>query len=341
MSMIAFHWSSVSSSVSPPQTMPALLNIRSSRARAVDHVVDGGLHRGGVGDVETRRPCAREPSDDAVRSAASPSMSVQSTSARRRRPAHGTAPHRCPDPAPVTMACFPAGRSTTARQSHDVAHHVGVALEMSSAVDVEHLTGQPRRFRRAQEDNRIGDLLRRARPADRGVVHIVLDHPRYRGGRRGQWGVNEPGGHGVDPDAAWPHLQGGHLGQHRQTSLGRAVGAHSRRGLPGVERELIDTSEPPSRRCLPACFMTIIDPLRHTSTTARETLDGHVGDQADIAEPRTIHGDVESPVSKATRRLTIFSAVVLPPPEGPTAPRSVPPESPARARRARASWRPG
>ncbi|PRC61146.1 hypothetical protein C6A85_11940, partial [Mycobacterium sp. ITM-2017-0098] len=38
--------------------------------------------------------------------------------------------------------------------------------------------------------------------------------------------------------------------------------------------ELIWTSEPPSRRCLPACLATMNAPLRHTSMTARKSSAG-------------------------------------------------------------------
>src|SRR6202007_1557546 len=90
-SMMAFHWSSVSSSVSPPQAMPALLNIRSSRpvrattastaaATAValgpGRVADagslqalGGAGRGGAGDTGADDVGARGPQRPAQRRA--------------------------------------------------------------------------------------------------------------------------------------------------------------------------------------------------------------------------------------------------------------------------------
>ena len=53
--MMAFHWSRVSSSVSPPQVMPALLNIRSMRPVRSTTSSTAVLYGGRVGDVELPR----------------------------------------------------------------------------------------------------------------------------------------------------------------------------------------------------------------------------------------------------------------------------------------------
>src|SRR5215217_7591374 len=207
-SMMAFHWSRVSSSVSPPQTIPALLNIRSSRP--VRSTTSSTAACTAAGSMTSRRAApARTPSDDAVRSAAPPSMSVQTTSA----PAASSARHNAapmPEPAPVTMACLPRnvvivgsspeGSSLRLREFHDVAEHIGIALQVRAAVQVEHLAGQPRRLRRAQEHHRVGDLLRLARAPQRSVLDIVLDQTRHEIRAFGQRGVDEAGRDGVDAD---------------------------------------------------------------------------------------------------------------------------------------------
>ncbi len=103
MSMMAFHWSNVSSSVSPPQTMPALLNIRSSCPVRVDHAVDRGLHGGRIGDVEASRPgaerCRGRRGGVAVDVGAEHLGAGGHQRAAQRR--------ADPDPAPVTSACLP------------------------------------------------------------------------------------------------------------------------------------------------------------------------------------------------------------------------------------------
>jgi hypothetical protein len=106
-SMMAFHWSRVSSSVSPPQAIPALLNIRSSRpapsttaSTAAATAVASVTSR--VADVAVPGPSRLS----AVRAAAVPSTSVQTTSApAATRARHNAAP--MPEPAPVTIACLP------------------------------------------------------------------------------------------------------------------------------------------------------------------------------------------------------------------------------------------
>src|SRR6185312_11201190 len=186
-SMMAFHWSSVSSSVSPPHTMPALLNIRSSLP--VRATTSSTAACTAAASVTSRRAArARSPSDDAVRSAASLSMSVHTTCAPAATSAwHNAAP--IPEPAPVTTACLPVkvfivgsspeGSSLRLREFHDVCEHVRIALEVCAAVEVEHLAGQPRRLRRAQEDHGVGDLHRLACAAERGVLDIVFDKTRH------------------------------------------------------------------------------------------------------------------------------------------------------------------
>ena len=57
--MIAFHWSSVSSSVSAAPGDARVVEHQVEPARAVDDLVDRGLHRGGVGDVEACGPGLR------------------------------------------------------------------------------------------------------------------------------------------------------------------------------------------------------------------------------------------------------------------------------------------
>ena len=104
--MIAFHRSRPSSSVSPPNEMPALLNMRSSRpavattsstsactaAASVTSTVAGRALPGPVADAVA-----------AVAAAASPSRSAQRTSTPSRTSAYASA-RPMPDPAPVTMA---------------------------------------------------------------------------------------------------------------------------------------------------------------------------------------------------------------------------------------------
>ena len=141
-----------------------------------------------------------------------------------------------PDPAPVTIACLPAETSLRLRQFHHVPEHIGIALEVGSAVEVEHLAGQPGRFRRAQEDHGIGDLLGLSGAAERGVLEVVLDEARHQVGALGERGVDEPGGDRVDADSPRAHLQRRDLGEHRQAGLGRAVGAHADGRLPPVQR---------------------------------------------------------------------------------------------------------
>ena len=72
--------------------------------------------------------------------------------------------------------------------------HVGIALEVCSAVEVEHFAGQPGRLRRAQEDHGVGDLLGLSGAAERGVLEVVLDEARDEIGPFGEWGVDEAGG---------------------------------------------------------------------------------------------------------------------------------------------------
>jgi hypothetical protein len=56
-SMIVSHWSSVSSSVSPAPDDAGVVEHQVQPASARHDVVDGGLYRGGVGDVEATRGC--------------------------------------------------------------------------------------------------------------------------------------------------------------------------------------------------------------------------------------------------------------------------------------------
>ncbi len=59
--------------------------------------------------------------------------------------------------------------------------------------------------------------------------------------------------------------------------------------------EEIDTSAPPSMRCLPAYLATMNDPGEAHVDNRAELLDGHVDDEPDIAEPGAAHHDVDRP----------------------------------------------
>lgn len=83
---------------------------------------------------------------------------------------------------------------------------------MRAAIEVEHLAGQPRRLRGTQEKHCVRDIFGSPRPAQRGVLQVVVEDSGDRRGGLGERCVDEPRGDGVDPDAAWCELQRRDLG---------------------------------------------------------------------------------------------------------------------------------
>src|SRR5215470_8407646 len=100
-----------------------------------------------------------------------------------------------------------------------MSEHVGIALEVGTAVEVEHLAGQPGRLRRADEYHGVGDLFGFSGPAERGVLEVVLHETRYGVGPLGQRRIDQAGRDSVDANTPWPHLERGNLGEHRDARL--------------------------------------------------------------------------------------------------------------------------
>jgi hypothetical protein len=60
-----------------------------------------------------------------------------------------------------------------------VGEHVGIALEMGAAVEVEDLAGEPGRLVRAEEEDGLSDVLGDTDPAEWGVL-VLFDAERAR-----------------------------------------------------------------------------------------------------------------------------------------------------------------
>src|SRR6476469_4671063 len=105
-------------------------------------------------------------------------------------------------------------------------------------------------------------------------------------------GVWTKPGDGVDADAARAELQSGDLRQHRKACLGRAVGAHARRGLAAVQRA--DRDERAAGAQVAARVLGDDERAGEADVDdVAELVDGHVGDQADVGESRAVDDDVD------------------------------------------------
>ena len=171
--------------------MPALLNIRSRRPLDED-LVDRGLDRRRVGDVEPRGPGVGAK----CRGGAFGGVAIDVGAGDRGRLRSASARHSAApmlDPAPVTIACLPAKLHWGLRQFHHVEEVFGVALQVGAAVQVEHVSGQPGR-RRGEGTGRPWRCPRVCLPAERDVLQVLLDDAGHRAAAPSVSGVNtKPG----------------------------------------------------------------------------------------------------------------------------------------------------
>ncbi len=133
----------------------------------------------------------------------------------------------------------------------------------------------------------LGHVLDGADPSERHLLQVVVEQ-RAAGGDGGhELVVDDPGRHGVDPDAERAELLGGRLGEEADAGLGHAVGPQVRMGETAGARGHEDDGAGPPWACMAAapCFTQMTEPIRLRSMVARTAATSAVSTEPRCNEP--------------------------------------------------------